>query len=150
MRLQHPLLRLGLRLQSAWPRLALLGYLSSVCMAMKVYTYKNCDSCRKATKWLSEQDIAFEQVAIRDTPPSVAELRQMLGYQANELRKLFNTAGGDYRELKMKDKLPTMATDDALELLASRGNLVKRPFLLADGFGLVGFKQADWALAFSR
>jgi len=43
-----------------------------------------------------------------------------------------------------------MATDDALELLASRGNLVKRPFLLADGFGLVGFKQADWALAFSR
>ena len=115
---------------------------------MKVYTYKNCDSCRKATKWLSEQDIAFEQVAIRDTPPSVAELRQMLGYQANELRKLFNTAGGDYRELKMKDKLPSMATDDALKLLASRGNLVKRPFLLVDGFGLVGFKQADWAQAF--
>ena len=115
---------------------------------MKVYTYKNCDSCRKATKWLSEQDIAFEQVAIRDTPPSVAELRQMLGYQAGDLRKLFNTAGGDYRELKMKDKLPTMATDDALELLASRGNLVKRPFLLADGFGLVGFKPADWAQAF--
>ncbi|KRP36756.1 MAG: ArsC family transcriptional regulator [Opitutaceae bacterium BACL24 MAG-120322-bin51] len=119
-------------------------------MAMKVYTYKNCGSCKKATKWLSEQGIAFEQVAIRDTPPSVAELRQMLGYQAAELGKLFNTAGGDYRELKMKDKLPTMAGDDALELLASRGNLVKRPFLLADGFGLVGFKQADWALAFSR
>jgi arsenate reductase (glutaredoxin) len=117
---------------------------------MKVYTYKNCGSCKKATKWLSEQGIAFEQVAIRDTPPSVAELRQMLGYQAAELGKLFNTAGGDYRELKMKDKLPTMAGDDALELLASRGNLVKRPFLLADGFGLVGFKQADWALAFSR
>ena len=119
-------------------------------MAMKVYTYKNCGSCKKATKWLSEQGIDFEQVAIRDTPPSVAELRQMLGYQAAELGKLFNTAGGDYRELKMKDKLPTMAGDDALELLASRGNLVKRPFLLADGFGLVGFKQADWALAFSR
>ena len=117
---------------------------------MKVYTYKNCGSCKKATKWLSEQGIAFEQVAIRDTPPSVAELRQMLGYQAAELGKLFNTAGGDYRELKMKDKLPTMAGDDALELLASRGNLVKRPFLLADGFGLVGFKQAGWALAFSR
>ena len=118
-------------------------------MAMKVYTYKNCNSCKKATKWLSQQGIAFEQIAIRDTPPSVAELGQMLGYQADELRKLFNTAGGDYRALKMKDKLPSMATDDALKLLASRGNLVKRPFVLADGFGLVGFKEADWALAFS-
>ena len=45
----------------------------------------------------------------------------------------FNTAGGDYRELNMKDKLPAMTVDDALELLASRGNLVKRPFLLSDG-----------------
>ena len=117
---------------------------------MKVYTYKNCDSCKKATKWLSQQGLAFEQVAIRDTPPSVAELQKMLGYQAGELRKLFNTAGGDYRELKMKDKVPTMADVDALQLRASRGNLVKRPFLLADGFGFVGFKQADWALAFSR
>jgi arsenate reductase len=117
---------------------------------MKVFTYKNCSTCKKATKWLNEQGVAFEEVAIRDTPPSVPELRQMLGYQADELRKLFNTAGGDYRELNMKDKLPSMAVDDALELLAGRGNLVKRPFLLGDGFGLVGFNEADWAQALGR
>ncbi len=115
---------------------------------MKVFTYKNCGTCKKATQWLSEQGIAFEEVAIRETPPSIQALRQMLDYQSGELRKLFNTAGGDYRELNMKDKLPSMAVDDALALLASRGNLLKRPFLLADGFGLVGFKQADWAQAF--
>lgn len=117
---------------------------------MKVFTYRNCGTCRKATKWLSEQDITFEEVAIRETPPSLQELRQMLDYQSGELRKLFNTAGGDYRELNMKDKLPCMAVDDALQLLASRGNLVKRPFVLADGFGLVGFKEADWAQAMLR
>ncbi len=114
---------------------------------MKVFTYKNCSSCKHATKWLNEQGLVFEEIAIRDTPPSVSELRQMLGYQADELRKLFNTAGGDYRQLNMKDKLISLAVDDALALLASRGNLVKRPFLLGDGFGLVGFKEADWALA---
>ena len=117
---------------------------------MKVFTYKNCGTCKKATKWLSERGITFEAIAIRDTPPSVEELRQMLDYQSGELRKLFNTAGGDYRELNMKDKLPSMAVDEALELLASRGNLVKRPFLLADGFGLVGFKEADWTQAVLR
>jgi arsenate reductase len=118
--------------------------------AMKVFTYKNCSTCKKATKWLNEQGVAFDEVAIRDTPPSVAELRQMLAYQADELRKLFNTAGGDYRQLNMKDKLPSMTVDDALALLASRGNLVKRPFLLGDGVGLVGFKEADWAQALGR
>ena len=116
-------------------------------IAMKVFTYKNCSTCKKATKWLSEHGVTFEEIAIRETPPSAVELRQMLGYQADELRKLFNTAGGDYRELNMKDKLPAMSVDDALELLACRGNLVKRPFLLGDGFGLVGFNEADWAQA---
>ena len=118
---------------------------------MKVFTYKNCGTCKKATKWLKEQGITFEEIAIRETPPSLEELRQMLDYQSGgELRKLFNTAGGDYRELNMKDKLPSMAVDHALQLLASRGNLVKRPFVLADGFGLVGFKEADWAQAVLR
>lgn len=117
---------------------------------MKVFTYKSCSSCRKATKWLNEQGISFEEIPIRDTPPSVQELRQMLSYQADELRKLFNTAGGDYRELNLKDKLPGMPVDDALDLLAGRGNLVKRPFLLGNGVGLVGFKEAQWAQALGR
>lgn len=111
---------------------------------MKIFTYKNCSTCKKATQWLHEQGHVFEEVAIRDTPPSREELEQMLEYQQGVLKKLFNTAGGDYRELKMKDTLPTMAIPKALELLAQRGNLVKRPFLLGDGFGLVGFKPAEW------
>ncbi len=114
---------------------------------MKIYTYKNCGTCKKAIKWLGEQGIAFEELPIRDTPPSVEELKQMLGYQNGELKKLFNTAGGDYRELNMKEVLPTLDEAAALELLAGRGNLVKRPFVLGDGFGLVGFKEPDWAAA---
>lgn len=112
---------------------------------MKVYTYKNCGSCKKATKWLDAEGIAYEELPIRETPPSVAELRTMLGHQNGEIRKLFNTAGGDYRELNLKDKLPDMSEADALDLLSSRGNLVKRPFVLGDGYGLVGFKEELWA-----
>lgn len=112
---------------------------------MKIYTYKNCGSCKKATKWLKEQGIGFEELPIRETPPSIDELKQMLAYQNGELKKLFNTAGGDYRELDMKTKLPAMSDGDALKLLSTRGNLVKRPFVLGGGFGLVGFKEAEWA-----
>jgi len=111
---------------------------------MKIYTYKNCGTCKKATKWLDAQGITYEELPVRDTPPSVDELRVMLAHQNGELRKLFNTAGGDYRELNLKDKLPSMSETEAIELLASRGNLVKRPFVLGDDFGLVGFKEDVW------
>jgi arsenate reductase len=115
---------------------------------MKIYTYKNCGTCKKATKWLDAKGITYEEFPIRDTPPSVAELRQMLRYQNGEVRKLFNTAGGDYRKMNMKEVLPTLSADEAIDLLASCGNLVKRPFVLGDSWGLVGFKEEVWANTF--
>ena len=110
---------------------------------MKIYTYSKCSTCRKATKWLKEQNLAFEELPIRETPPGVDELRKMLEH-IGDLKKLFNTSGMDYRSLGMKDKLPSMGTEEALELLASNGNLIKRPFLLDEGKGITGFKEDVW------
>ena len=112
---------------------------------MKIYTYRNCGSCKKATKWLDAHGITYDERPIRESPPSVYELKQMLDFQEGDLRKLFNTAGGDYRALNMKLKLPKMSQAEALNLLNSRGNLVKRPFVLADSVGLVGFKEDLWS-----
>jgi arsenate reductase len=114
---------------------------------MKVYTYKKCSTCRKATKWLDSLGFTYEELPIRETPPSLAELQQMLTYQAGDLRKLFNTSGVDYREMQLKNKLPQMTEAEALALLTENGNLVKRPFLLTDSCGFVGFKEELWAQA---
>ena len=108
------------------------------------YQYKNCDSCRKARKFLKARGIEFEAIDITVQPPSVDELTVMLDHQNGELRKLFNTSGLQYRELEMKDRLPNMSKDEALALLASNGKLIKRPFLLSGDVGLVGFKEAEW------
>ena len=78
----------------------------------------------------------------------MAELKTVLA-AAGDIRKLFNTSGVDYRELGMKDKLPTMSEAEALALLATHGNLVKRPILIGDGKALAGFKEAEWAAAMS-
>ena len=115
---------------------------------MTVYTYANCSTCRDAVKWLRAQGVAFVEKPIRETPPSVAELQRMLGYQNGNLRRLFNTSGQEYRALGLADKLPAMTETEALALLAGNGRLVKRPFVLGDTFGLVGFDQAGWKVAF--
>ena len=60
------------------------------------------------------------------------------------LKKFFNTSGQLYKELKLKDKLPTMSEEEQYNLLAPDGMLVKRPILIGDDFVLVGFKEANW------
>jgi arsenate reductase (glutaredoxin) len=114
---------------------------------MKIHTYANCDTCRKAVKWLRANGLAFEEIPIRETPPSPDELQLMLACYDGDLRKLFNTSGQDYRALGIKDKLADLSPDEAISLLAGNGNLIKRPFLLNGDRSLVGFKEEEWARA---
>lgn len=115
-----------------------------------VYAYKNCSTCRNALKWLTARAIAHDVKAIRETPPSIAELKAALQSHNGDLRKLFNTSGMDYRSLGLKDRLPDMTEAAALALLHENGNLVKRPFVIGDGISLVGFKEAEWEKAFGQ
>lgn len=110
---------------------------------IKIYEYKNCGTCKKALKFLDQKKVPYEKIPIREKPPSKAELKKMLGY-VGDLKKLFNTSGQDYKSLNLKDKLPQMTESQALDLLASNGNLVKRPFVLTEKSGWVGFKEEDW------
>lgn len=113
-----------------------------------VYTYTGCSTCRDAVKWLRARGVTFVEKPIRETPPSVPELRRMLAHQNGNLRRLFNSSGQEYRAIKLSEKLPALTEPEALALLAGNGRLVKRPFVLGESFGLVGFDPAVWSKAF--
>jgi arsenate reductase len=115
---------------------------------LKVYTYAGCDTCRKAVRFLRNEEIPFQEIPIRETPPPLQELSAMREAYGN-LRKLFNTSGRDYRAAGLGEKLPGLSEKAALQLLAGNGNLVKRPFALGDGVRLVGFEEKAWREAFA-
>jgi arsenate reductase (glutaredoxin) len=112
-------------------------------MSLRVYAYKNCDTCRRALKWLEAHQVAHEVVPIREQPPTEAEHKAMLR-QVGDLRRLFNTSGQDYKTLNMKDRLPKLSEAEALALLAQHGNLVKRPFAISAEAGTTGFDEEKW------
>ena len=114
---------------------------------LTVYAYKGCDTCRKALKWLKDHGVPHEVKAIRETPPTAEELLMAVESYKGDLRPLFNTSGGAFRDLALKDKLPTMTPREAIDLLSGNGNLVKRPFVIGDGVVLVGFKEKEWEAA---
>lgn len=117
-------------------------------MSVKFYGYANCDSCRKAKKFLDARGVGYDERDITVTPPSKAELKRMLKAQGGQLKKLFNTSGQVYREKKISEKLPEMTESQVVDLLAKTGKLIKRPFVLDGDVGLVGFKEDQWKSQF--
>lgn len=114
-------------------------------MKLKIYEYAKCGTCRNALKFLTARNVDFAVVPIREQPPTRSELKRMLAIYNGDIRRLFNISGQDYRKLKLSTKLSTMKLNDALDLLSRNGNLVKRPFVLTEKCGLVGFNEDQWA-----
>ena len=54
----------------------------------------------------------------------------------------------DYRSQNLKEVLPTLSTSEAIDMLHSNGNLVKRPFVIGEDFGTVGFNVETWDALF--
>ena len=106
--------------------------------------YPKCSTCQKAKKWLSENQVEFEDRHIVEDNPSKEELKAWYEKSGLPLKRFFNTSGMKYKELKLKDRLPDMSEEEQLELLASDGMLVKRPVLVGDDFVLTGFKEKEW------
>ncbi len=108
--------------------------------------YPKCSTCQKAKKWLEEQNINYMERNIAENNPSYEELKEWHARSGLPLKRFFNTSGLLYKEMKLKDKLPTMSEDEQLKLLATSGMLVKRPILIDEDTVLVGFKEAEWRI----
>ncbi|KQU57897.1 arsenate reductase family protein [Rossellomorea sp. RS05] len=110
-------------------------------MAITFYSYPKCGTCRKAKKWLEQEEVDFNEIHIVEEPPSKETLKDLYEKSGLPLKKFFNTSGMKYRELGLKDKVNTASEDELLELLASDGMLIKRP-LTTDGQKVtLGFKE---------
>lgn len=106
--------------------------------------YPKCSTCQKAKKWLEGHNIKYTERHIVEDNPSSAELSEWYYKSGLPLKKFFNTSGLLYKEMRLKEKLPSMSEEEMLQLLATNGMLVKRPILVAKDFVLVGFKEIEW------
>ena len=112
---------------------------------IKFICYPKCTTCQKAKKWLDDNKIEYELRDIKEDNPSLEELTAWYKMSGLPLKKLFNTSGLLYKSMELKDKLPTMAEEEQLKLLATDGMLVKRPLVIGEDFVLVGFKESEWS-----
>lgn len=113
-------------------------------MSILFIEYPKCTTCKKAKKWLDDHGIAYEDRHIKEQNPTAEELASWYQKSGLPIKRFVNTSGMLYREMNLKDKLPTMTEEEILELLATDGMLVKRPLVIGDDVVLTGFKEAEW------
>jgi len=108
---------------------------------IKFYGYKKCGTCRKAEKMLIDIGAEYTFIDVTLNPPSASALKKMVKQADVEPKKLFNTSGIQYRELKIKDKLSALTGADIVGMLTENGRLIKRPLVTDGNRTTIGFKE---------
>ncbi|MDE6025404.1 MAG: arsenate reductase family protein [Lachnospiraceae bacterium] len=106
--------------------------------------YPKCTTCKKAKKWLDENNVKYTDRHIVEDNPTYDELSDWYKKSGLPLKRFFNTSGILYKEMSLKDKLPEMGEEEQLKLLASNGMLVKRPIIVDGETVLTGFREPEW------
>lgn len=113
-------------------------------MSILFLEYPKCSTCKKAKKWLEENNISFNDRNIAEQNPTKEELKQWHKKSGLPLKRFFNTSGLVYKELALKDKLKDMSEEEQYTILSTNGMLVKRPLIITENSILIGFKEAEW------
>lgn len=115
-------------------------------MSITMYGIPNCDTIKKAKKWLQSESVQFDFHDYRkqgiDTELVTLFCKQ-LGWE-----QVLNKRGTTFRQLtqQQKDDLNEL---NAIALLVEQPAMIKRPILLVNGQYHIGFKTEQYQQIFS-
>jgi len=104
---------------------------------IKIYGIKNCDTVKKALKYLSSNEIDFDFIDFRVNPISKNEFQNMI--EKVGLEVLINKRSTTYRLLTESEK-----DNVNFELILKYPTLIKRPVMVQDSKILVGFSEQKY------
>lgn len=115
---------------------------------MKIYGITNCDSVKKARRWLKEHEIEIEFHDFKKSAPTEELLRSWLKQLSWE--KLVNRQGTTWRQLPEETRLSITDEVTAIRLMLEKPSMIKRPVLEKDGKIHLGFDEAAYQSLFER
>ena len=106
-----------------------------------LYGIPNCDTIKKARKWLGDNNIAYEFHDYKKVGIDKETLQNWckeLGYET-----LINKRGTTWR--KLDDELKNNINEaNAIKIMQENTSVIKRPVLISDKTKIVGFNETDY------
>ena len=115
-------------------------------MSLELYGIPNCDTVKKARKWLEERGLDYTFHDYKKEGADAGKLREWA--KAAGWETVLNRAGTTFRKLPEEDRANLDAAK-AVRIMEANPSCIKRPVVEHDGGLLVGFKQAEWEAALS-
>ena len=110
-----------------------------------VYGINNCDTVKKARKWLSKNNIEYQFHDFRKDGLSESKIKQWVGQIDWEI--LLNRRGTTWRKLS-EDQKATINKSNAVKLMADQPTLIKRPVVEHNNEIIVGFSADTYQQQF--
>ncbi len=109
---------------------------------MKLYGIKNCDTVKKARKWLDENGVDyqfhdFKKDGLDD--PLLSSWEKALGWEA-----LINRRGTTWRKLP-EEVRDTISAQTAHAIMLENPSIIKRPVVESGNEVRVGFNADEWS-----
>ena len=106
-----------------------------------VYGIKNCDTVKKATKWLDKQTIEYSFFDFKKTPLTAELLNSFVNQSSWDV--LLNKRSTTFRNLP--DEIKNNLTDEVIfQAVLAQPTLLKRPLVDHDNSLQVGFKELQY------
>ena len=107
---------------------------------MIIYGIKNCDSVKKALKYMKENNLSYEFVDFKSTPVDIKKISTWL--EKTTIEKLFNSRSTTYRNLKLKE----LDLDETAKVtwMAKENLLIKRAVIEVEDRVIVGFNSDEY------
>jgi arsenate reductase (glutaredoxin) len=109
---------------------------------VKLYGIKNCDTVKKARRWLDSHDVAYQFHDFRVDGLELGDIKRWL--KSVDAETLLNRRSTTWKQLDQTVR-DNLTTEGIPELLVSNPTLIKRPVLESEQGVLVGFSEKTYS-----
>lgn len=111
-------------------------------MSVKIYGIKNCDTMKKAFKWLDDNNVAYEFHDYKKDGVDVAVLSQAI--DTYHWKQVINQRGTTWRQLPedIKENMDEMM---ARTVAMSNPSIIKRPIITTNDDITIGYDEDTFA-----
>ena len=113
----------------------------------RLYGLTNCDTVRKARRWLADHQVQVSFIDFKKQPPDRELLVQWLKHLPYD--SLLNTRGTTWRKLDDAVKKSIVDQASAIDLMLAQPSVIKRPVLEWSDQLAVGFSDSLYQGFFS-
>jgi len=109
---------------------------------IKLYGIKNCDTVKKAMKWLAENGIEYQFHDYKKDGIDLVKLREFVKKFGWE--KLVNRKGTTWRQLSEVEQKKIINDEAAPELMLEKPSIIKRPIIDLGSKQIIGFDEMEY------